>query len=257
MEYLFEIYENIQLFALSPKYRNYKLLDEKFHTKDEFFTKIQVTGYIIHKFSNPANIDINVDIYFFNVKSKYIDDTIEFRKLLGRYTKPHEILLITENVLDVYRRKTIAQHKDLFIKNYIHEHFIIELNRGPLCSIHTILSKHEANVLRKHLFNKLSSLPAISEMDPQNIWINGKIGDVIKVTPYSEISGETIEYLVVIPDIETGDQQDLVVIKKTSIEKLKSKDDKKIEKKVTFEDELNDEDFVDSYEEEPQENDDE
>lgn len=200
MEQLFEKYNNIQLFA--TKYRGYKLLNgEKFYDYEEFKNKMQsFAGFVMHKFknSNPSRKD--VDIYFFKHDSKSISSTLEFKKILDRYNnKEHMIILITKEALNVYRNKTIKQYTHLSIKNYFHKHFVMEMNKGPLCSKHSILTPAENKALCYHIMAHGHNLKAIFESDPQNIWIGGEINDIIKIEPYSEITGKKIEYRIVTP----------------------------------------------------------
>src|SRR6476661_1154636 len=117
MEQLFEKYQNIQLFATSELYRNYDLLDKEFYTYEEFKNKIQIVGYIYHTFNNPKTKK-NIDIYLFKSDSKYITSTSDFKKILDKYTDPYDIILITKEELNVYRRKSIKQYTHLNIKNY-------------------------------------------------------------------------------------------------------------------------------------------
>lgn len=293
MEQLFDKYKNIQKFATSPEYRNYKLLDKNtdeldtdlkklklkskkddldtltdglkkldvtnkkkdvgFYNLEEFTTKMQVFGHVMHKFITPENTYI--DIYLFKADSSHISDTSEFNKMLDRYSSPHELILITKEELSSSRKKSILKHPNLTVHRYLHKNFMLEMRHGSLCSKHRILSSEEVSALSKSLHADINNLSAISIMDPQNIWVGGKIGDVIKINTFVETTGKKINYRIVVPDIkglEVPDQPVKKLIKKTSIEKLKTKDQKKSsDKSVTFEDNKsvisNDEDYIDEY----------
>jgi DNA-directed RNA polymerase subunit H (RpoH/RPB5) len=196
METLYEKYENIQLFA--TKYRGFKLLDEKFYTYDEFKNNMQVYEYILNKFHNPKT-NKSVDIFLLSSTSKYIKDTKNFKKILDKYTDEAHIIMITKEELSIYCRKALKKYPNIFLKNYYHKHFIIELNRGTLCSKHTILTPEE---VRKVCYGGMfhgHKLPSISEFDPQNIWIGAEINDIIKIESISEITGNVIKYRIVTP----------------------------------------------------------
>jgi DNA-directed RNA polymerase subunit H (RpoH/RPB5) len=107
--------------------------------------------------------------------------------------------MITKEKLSIYIEKTIVRYTDLKIDNYLHEHFIIELNKGPLCSVHSVLSIEEGRAVCMELMIHGHKLPAIFINDPQNIWIGGKINDIIKIDAYSEITGKTVRYRIVTP----------------------------------------------------------
>lgn len=196
MEQLFEKYQNIQTFAI--KYRNYTLLDKKFDNYETFKNKMQVFEYIIHKFHCPK-INKDVDIYLFKHDSIYISSTINFKKILDRYPNDHIIIMITKEILSTYRRKSIKQYPHLNIKNYLHMHFIMEINTGPLCSKHTILTPDEVRNVCYTFMSHGHNFPSIFDTDPQVIWIGGEINDLIKIEPYSEMTGKTVRYRIVTP----------------------------------------------------------
>ena len=106
--------------------------------------------------------------------------------------------MITKDELNSYRRKSINQH-NLKVNNYLHRDFNIEKSKGSLCSKHVILTEEDSELALYSNMIEKESLPKISEMDPQIIWIGGQPGDVIKITPYSEITGFSVVYRLVIP----------------------------------------------------------
>jgi DNA-directed RNA polymerase subunit H (RpoH/RPB5) len=202
MEQLFDKYKNIQLFATSPKYRNYKLVlngNEGFADFETFKNKIQLFGYIMHSFRDPKNPDIPIDLYLFQHESQYIKDTNYFKKILDKYTSKQIMILITKEELNIYRKKSIIGNTNIICKNYLHKHFIMEINRGPLCSKHIILSPEEVQTLCYNTMAHGHRFPSILEYDPQNIWIGGQVNDIIMIESYSEITGHSIHYRIVTP----------------------------------------------------------
>lgn len=214
METLFDKYLNVQLFAI--EYRGLVLTNgEKFHDYETFKNEIHKHEYIMHKFKKDLK---NIDIYLFKEDSKYITSTIFFKKILDRYNKFNDIIMITKSELNVYRKKMILQYKELSVKNYLFKHFIIEINRGPLCSKHTILSPEEVRVVSYNIMAHGHKLPAIFDTDPQCIWIGGEINDLIKIESYSEITGKTINYRIVTPSSGKTIQNPKAIIKKVELE---------------------------------------
>lgn len=239
MEQLYDKYKNIQLFATSPEYRNYELLDDKFDDYTSFKNKIQTFEYILHKFKNPKQPERKIDLYLFKPDSKVIGSTTEFKKILDRYSKDHTLIMITKVELNVYRKKSVKQYTHLDVRNYLHKHFMIEINKGPLCSKHTVLTPDEVNAMCYNIYAHGHSLPAIFETDPQNIWIGGEIGRIVKIEPNSEITGRKIQYRIITPATGKIEQNPNTVIKKETSTEVPSKDD---------EDEPN-EDYIDDYNE--------
>jgi DNA-directed RNA polymerase subunit H (RpoH/RPB5) len=196
MEQLYEKYLNIQLFA--NIYREFSLIEGKYYNYEEFKHEMQIAEYIVHNFIDTKGTKI--DIYLFKIESRHISNTVNFNKILDKYDSknPIKIIMITKDELNSYRRKSINQH-NLKVNNYLHKDFNIEKSKGSLCSKHVILTEEEAQVALYSNMIEKESLPKISELDPQIIWIGGQPGDIIKITPYSEITGFSVVYRLVIP----------------------------------------------------------
>jgi DNA-directed RNA polymerase subunit H (RpoH/RPB5) len=236
MEQLFEKYQNIQLFATSPQYRNYKLIEPEFYDFNTFKSNMQILGYVSHTFENQKTKK-PIDIYFFKEDSKYISSTNDFKKILDKYKSEYNIIMITKHPLNVYRMKSIKQYSHLNVKNYLHKIYIMEINKGSLCSKHTVLSPEENKRVCYELLAHAHKLPAISESDPQNIWIGGEVNDVIRIDRISEISGHSINYRIVTP--ASGKVLQSSSVGKLPPKKIKSQDEDNVSD--------NGEDYNDEY----------
>jgi DNA-directed RNA polymerase subunit H (RpoH/RPB5) len=209
MDILFEKYENIQKCILT--YRNY-ISNEKFLDLQTFKKTMQMEQYIHHKYIDPKR-GRNIYIYIFMDNSKYIKTTPLFKRLVDKIPDESvDVIIITKIELSIYIKKALLKYTNLKVFNYLHKYFSIELSKGPLCSKHTVMTNNEVKDLcsRELIIHPLS-LPSISINDPQNIWVGGELGEVIKIESISEITGRTIRYRIVSPD--SG--------KMTNIQKLK------------------------------------
>lgn len=198
MENLFEKYINIQKFITD--YRKYKP-DVEFLDYTNFKKTMQVNQYIYHKCIDSVKGKY-VYIYIFGVNSRFIKTTPQFKRLIDKLPEePSDVIIISKNELSIYINKALSKYTHLKIYNYLHKYFALEISKGPLCSIHTILSNNAVRSLcaRELIIHPLS-LPSISINDPQNIWIGGELGQVIKIESISEITGKTIRYRIVSPD---------------------------------------------------------
>lgn len=206
MEGLYRIYQNIMLFA-SPKYRNINL-DKPIGSPNEsppnmpekqFTTVLRQNEYILHSGHNSAGEGVYLLIFMPN--SKFIK-TKEYRdKLLSKLTvtepKCH-LYIFSDQELSTHVRKNIRQYKNISTKMYLFVNFTIEINRGPLCSVHKILSKEQSESLCQALKTTKMCFPKIYENDPQIIWIGGEVGDVIEIRSRSYVAGQKVYYRVVI-----------------------------------------------------------
>lgn len=198
MEILYEKYENIQKFI--KVYRKYKV-EGNFLDFSTFKKAIQVEQYIKHICIDTVKAR-KVYIYLFRDNSKFIKTTPQFKRLMDKIPEePADVIIISKQELSVYINKSIIKYPHLKVFNYLHKYFAIELSKGPLCSEHTILSNNEVRSLcsRELIIHPLS-LPSISVNDPQNIWVGGELGQVIKIVSISENTGKVIRYRIVSPD---------------------------------------------------------
>lgn len=73
----------------------------------------------------------------------------------------------------------------------------IDVSKHELVPKHEIISAKEKEELIKK-YGNLRNFPRIYSSDPQVKLLNAKPGDVIKITRYNEITGESVYYRVVV-----------------------------------------------------------
>jgi DNA-directed RNA polymerase subunit H (RpoH/RPB5) len=225
MDNFFSIYKNIQLFI--TKYRKYEIID-KFYNFEDFKKKIQTDAYIIHTCIDPIN-QKKVYIYLLNGNNPYTKSTSKFKRLFNAIENDVvNVILITKQDISIYINKSINTYINLNVSRYLHKHFLLEMSKGPLCSKHSILSKKEVSRLcTQDLILHPLSLPSISILDPQNIWIGGELGQIVKIESYSEMVGTAIRYRIVSPD--SGKMNNLLKMNKNiSMHKDTDNSDKNI-----------------------------
>lgn len=225
MEIFYEKYVNIQKFI--TEYRKYKI-KEKFHSYEDFRKFMQSEHYIKHTCVDERN-GLPVYMYLFHEDSMHVKTTAPFKKLVDRLPEEKsDVIIISKNELSVYIKKAILTYPHLNIFNYLHKHFSIELALGPLCSKHRILPQSEVETLcAEDLIIHPLMAPSISINDPQNIWIGGKLGDLIEISAISEIAGQVIRYRIVSPD--SGKALNIQKIRESIREK---REKKKAEEKI-------------------------
>jgi hypothetical protein len=189
-------YKNLHIFA--SEWRKYKHVGVEYNKK-EFINNMQGEECVLLKYINPVSSK-PVLIYLLSTNSKYNNNSQNLRGLLARIKEPTDVIIVSSEAFKTYSIRTIAKFKTLRVKTYLHENFDLIIPNGPLCYKHRILSFEETNqLLNKELCCKLINLPKILLEDVQCIWIGAEVGDVIEVTQLSDITGESIQYRVVIP----------------------------------------------------------
>ena len=189
-------YSNIVVFA--TEWRKYKLLSKPMELS-EFRKTMQADQFVTLDCSNTKNKTL-VTIYLFDKDSKYTASSQDLRKLLKKNKDRRDLILITYEPLGTYCQRVINnEFKQMSIYIYRHEIFSLIAPKGPLCYPHRIMSIEEVKSLTNNdLCCYLTNLPKIYDEDPMCVWIGAKRGDVIEITMLSDISGETIQYRVVV-----------------------------------------------------------
>lgn len=193
----FAKYQQLQNFAINhQKY----IAADPFLDKNKFLTNMQIDEYVRLKFTDSKGHP--VFIYLFSEGSPKISKVNHFIQLIKKLPKnPATVLLIPKVKISSYVAKALIAFPYLTFKVYLHKNFLMNITKGPKCAKHKLLTAAEKKqVLNNDLMSNLITLPAIRLNDPQVLWLpDAKIGDVVKITTYSDKAGEVITYRVVIP----------------------------------------------------------
>lgn len=192
-------YQNIQKFIVD--YRRYELENDAFYDLNQFTEKIQSLSYIKHTLVDRKN-NTHVILFFFKEDSKYIKVSQYFRQFMEGLERSYDdkkievILIVKTPLVSHIKNSLLPQFNTRFpVHVYYHRVFTIEINKGALCSHHSILTPEEVNYLCSHeLWVLPTDLPIIYADDPQCIWIGAKAGDVIKIDSLSDLTGKTLRY---------------------------------------------------------------
>jgi DNA-directed RNA polymerase subunit H (RpoH/RPB5) len=192
----FNQYTNLIIFA--KEWRKYKLelkpLDET-----AFRTEMQSNEYVKLECSDIKRKK-TVLIYLFDKNSKYMISSQDLRRLIKKIKNPCQVILVTYKPLTTYGKKVIRAFKHIDIITYRHEIFDLIIPNGPLCYPHRIMTREEVlDICNNDLCCYLTNLPKIFDEDPQCIWIGAVVGDVLEIKMLSDITGEALQYRVVVP----------------------------------------------------------
>jgi DNA-directed RNA polymerase subunit H (RpoH/RPB5) len=191
----FEQYKNLHIFA--KEWRKYKQISPQ-RDKDTFRKNMQADQYIKLEYINEKGKPVL--IYLLAKDGKYSNSSQDLKRLLSKIKDPSDVILVSKIPFKTYSIRAIATFKHLRVKTYLHENFDLVIPNGPLCYPHRILSHEEVGkLLNDDLCCYLVNLPKILLEDVQCIWIGAEVGDVIEITMLSDITGESIQYRVVVP----------------------------------------------------------
>jgi DNA-directed RNA polymerase subunit H (RpoH/RPB5) len=139
-------------------------------------------------------------IYLLAKNSKYNNSSSDLKRLLSKIKDPSDVIMVSNSEFKTYSIRAISTFNHIRVKTYLHENFDLVIPNGPLCYPHRILSHEEVGqLLNNDLCCYLINLQKILLEDVQCIWIGAEVGDVVEIKMLSDITGESIQYKVVIP----------------------------------------------------------
>lgn len=216
---LSKIYNNLFTYF---KYKHLISLDEKLNDSefiknifnDEFFIIKTVSNTYSNEQinlikdnidnKNFKNKDLKITfIIIFHYNSEIYTKTQELKKVIQKFKKidiNYDIILITKNSITTNVGNFLESIRSkINVIPYTFKLFTIIIPEHILSNKHEILNDEETNdLLNNVLFCKKNNLPKIRISDPQIIWSAGKIGDVVKITRYDDITGISIYYRVIV-----------------------------------------------------------
>lgn len=195
---LYNIYSNLLIFVRD--YRRYTFDQQSILEPHTFAKKMTIDHYIKLDCADESEHESErITVLLFKPDSKYLKTMPLFKKLLNGI-HARRIITVSKEPLSKYIERWI-ETLDLSLKSYFHRHFLVEIPKGPFCSKHTILSPEEAKKVCEHdlMINPLS-LPAIQVTDPQCIWINAQVGQIIRIDAPSDVAGAVVRYRLVVPN---------------------------------------------------------
>lgn len=191
----YRLYQNIKIYA--EEWRKFTTEDSNMDKK-EFQNKLQFNKYIQLNYFN-QNTNKKVIIFLLPIDSIIATKSQEMKKILSSVMDISDIIIISESPLKSHLQKAVKSFKRFNIKKYIHDNFSIVIPNAAISSKHEILTKDEVtNLLNKDLYCNIQNLPKIDINDPQCIWLGAELGDVLRITSDSNISGKYIHYRLVI-----------------------------------------------------------
>lgn len=198
----YHIYENLLVFVENEKYRNLKVIDGKVQDEREYVNTMEKKDYVLLKCEDSNKKQVYVII--FSPKSRYVKTSKEFNMIehmINKKEKEHvSLILITHDSV----KGNITGKMDEFKTNHIHAtNYTYELFRQVIPEAknvtvpkHTIIRGETAiqKILDENNFHSIEQLPKISVEDPQMIWLDGKIGDIVEIVGPSDSAGKRIAY---------------------------------------------------------------
>lgn len=190
----------LNVYECASVWRKYTMLDAKLD-RDAFRTRMQTNSMVeIHATSSRKNRLVIFHLFDDLPENKYLSKTAELINLVEKYDRGTNVVLITANPFKAHFLKAVKKLNAVWpMYCYRYYNFNLVIPNAPGGSVHRIMSRDEVlELCNTALYSAIENFPKILDQDPQCIWIDADVGDVLEITRISD-SGPAIDYRVVIP----------------------------------------------------------
>jgi DNA-directed RNA polymerase subunit H (RpoH/RPB5) len=87
-------------------------------------------------------------------------------------------------------------NSDVMVRSY--NAFMVDISKAKIVPKHEIISKAQFKAIAEFIYTNESEIPKINAYDPAAVWINAKVGDIIRVHRQSPSVLYSSEYRIVI-----------------------------------------------------------
>jgi DNA-directed RNA polymerase subunit H len=200
----YEKYKNMLLMLTAPHYRGLETEHKEFD-KDQLDRHLHREGCIIvectypktHRLEHKRGLKLYAVLCHAN--SDFHNKSANVGKLFS--SLPHEkieVLLFTGQHLKSQVISKIAEYsKTIDTYGILHTRIAVEIPKCAHCSPHTVVGPEEKAMLIDQLKIDIKKFPLILTSDPQIIWIGATIGELVKITGFSPVAGESVTYRIV------------------------------------------------------------
>ena len=201
---MYRIYENIfeYLKAINYETEDKKMIKEEFEKYSQFnrFIKIKTTHEtegVIYLF---LLIDSSSNTKVVKSSGKKKADTYSFDTMLNTIpeTKANATFICKDNVIPQITKAVMKyKKKEIKLKTIPSTRFMVNARNHILVPEHILCTEEEKKNIMNELQITSGMLPKIKITDTQIVWLNAKVGDVIKILR-NDPTGRSIYYRVVI-----------------------------------------------------------
>lgn len=205
------VYKNVLKFC---KYNNIKLTEGHEYTEEKTKKIIDIQSFLMIKgVMNESDVDdVIFYIFIFGQKSTTTNKTAfgnkadDIANVMGMIKETRaSIMFVSENSFKTNVVKSIANQKMkkkaiYHIRSVVHDVFKFDRIDDAITNhkaVHTILSPAEATLVKAHHEKNLKTIPYISVMDPNIIWLMGNVKQIVKITLPSIPGCQTVYYRVI------------------------------------------------------------
>lgn len=141
-------------------------------------------------------------LYIFIVNDpSYTTKVSDFKKLLSGITDPEiDVLLVSKTYIKpaIQRYVNESAKKKITFKCLLFDNFVVDVRESVLVPKHYLCtSEEQKNIMQENNIPNASLFPRIKHTDPQVIWCNGKVGQMIKIIRNDHV-GQTLYYRIIV-----------------------------------------------------------
>jgi len=201
----YEVYKNVFKYI---KIKKYNVIEDKTNidsknlagtpnTLKKYTKTIQFHQYVRIKAINEKK-EI---LYVFIIEDPfYVSRVSMFMKLINTITESKcNMLVLSSDEMKKTIKKFLGSYKkkDITFRDLGFDYFKIDPRNHILVPLHKLCTPEEVTkILAYHHLDDVSQLPQIKYADPQVVWVDGEIGDVIEIHS-SDLNTVSLKYRVV------------------------------------------------------------
>lgn len=179
--------------------------EEKEIDQSTFIKEMQTNSFIciecneakIVLCSSVSNIESSVESFRSMFRSIGVRELKQGNKI-PKLSERKKIIVITKSPFTTNVSKMYKEFRHISIINYKHMDFACDKRKGPMCHPHKVMNEEEKDKLFGFDRMRQESYAKVCITDPQIIWSNAKVGDMVMVTrPENTTAGESVTYKLV------------------------------------------------------------
>jgi len=172
-------------------------------SQDDFTTELRFKKYVLIQGIDEQKTNINIVIMTRdeNGTNRFITFTEDMKFFEKEVVAPNTKTIVISPAAPAAHVQTFINkldHDSMQIFNY--DMFKIVLPLGPYVPLHQIINDpDEEKYIYQTLFkDKKCKIKQIGKYDPQLIWVPGEVGQLVKLTNVSGLTGVSIEYRIIV-----------------------------------------------------------
>lgn len=131
------------------------------------------------------------------IDNRYISRYSDFAGILKNVKNVNELIIVSESIIKQGTMATILRNNPkINMRGLDFSYFVFDPRKHAMVPAHSIVENEDSIMIECNIANKLQ-LPMIKFNDKQVVWVNGQVGNIIKINRIDD-NGHSVNYRVVV-----------------------------------------------------------